>query len=350
MSEYRKQSPYTAQPRKAFWKLSVGNKTPTTLRELYKKKYVISPDHKIATAGSCFAQHIARNMKALGYNVMDVEPAPVGVGDVVTSAYGYGVYSARYGNIYYARQLLQLAQEALGLRQPTDAVWERDGRYFDALRPSVEPNGLPSPEDVLAHRNRHLHAVKSLLKECDVFIFTFGLTEAWEHIQSRTVYPTAPGTIAGSYDHKTYRFVNFGFSDVYRDFVEFKELLESINPSVRFLITVSPVPLAATASDKHVLPATIYSKSVLRAVAGQLADTYENVDYFPSYEIITNVLVGRSFFDESSGLRNVTPDGVRAAMAYFFAEHEPPASTLQGKFLGDDDVICEEVMLEAFGS
>ncbi|CAB3676116.1 hypothetical protein LMG26690_01336 [Achromobacter animicus] len=350
MTDRQKQSPYAGRPRSAFWKASVGGKTPATLRDLYKKKYVISPEDNIATAGSCFAQHIARNMKALGYNVMDVEPAPDGVSDSVAVAYGYGVYSARYGNIYYARQLLQLAQEALGQRQPADFVWERDGRYFDALRPSVEPNGLETPAAVVRHRERHLQAVKSLLEDCDVFIFTFGLTEAWEHIASGTVYPTAPGTIAGSYDPTTCRFVNFGFNEVYGDFVAFKELVESINPSVRFLVTVSPVPLAATASDTHVLPATIYSKSVLRAVTGQLANTFENVDYFPSYEIITNVLAGQSFFDEPSGLRNVTPEGVKTAMTYFFAEHKPASAPADAKLLGEDDVICEEVMLEAFGS
>lgn len=350
MSDENKRSPYTGRPRKAFWKASVGTKSPSTFTDLYKKKYMISPGDRIATAGSCFAQHIARNMKALGYNVIDVEPPPEGMGDAAAAAYGYGIYSARYANIYYVRQLLQLAQEALGLRKPADIVWEREGRYFDALRPSVEPMGLPAAEDVIKHRNSHLHAVKALLEGCDVFIFTFGLTEAWENTQSGTVYPTAPGTIAGSYDPEKFRFVNFGFNDVFRDFVEFKELLERINPSIRFLVTVSPVPLAATASDKHVLPATIYSKSVLRSVAGQLADMYENVDYFPSYEIITNVLVGRSFFDEASGLRNVTPEGVKTAMRYFFAEHEPKAVSGGEKFLGDDDVICEEVMLEAFGS
>lgn len=350
MSNVKKQSPYAGLPRKSFWKASVGSKTSATLEGLYKKKYVISPDDRIATAGSCFAQHIARNMKALGYSVMDVEPAPDGVSDSVAASYGYGVYSARYGNIYYARQLWQLAQEAFGLRTPADVVWERGGRYFDALRPSVEQNGLASADHVIKHRARHLKAVKFLLENCDVFIFTFGLTEAWEHVQSGTVYPTAPGTIAGSYDSEHYRFVNFGFADVYSDFIEFKKLVETVNPSVRFLVTVSPVPLAATASDKHVLPATIYSKSVLRAVAGQLADTFENVDYFPSYEVITNVLAGRSFFDESSGLRNVTHDGVRTAMAYFFSEHQPSASSSLGSLMLEDDVICEEVMLEAFGS
>jgi hypothetical protein len=112
---------------------------------------------------------------------------------------------------------------------------------------------------------------------------------------------------------------------------------------------VSPVPLAATATDAHVLPATIYSKSVLRAVAGELANEFRNVDYFPSYEIITNVLSGSWFYDVASGFRNVTPRGVDVAMSYFFAQHKIGAKKVAQRALSKDDVICEEVMLEAFG-
>ena len=39
-------------------------------------------------------------------------------------------------------------------------------------------------------------------------------------------------------------------------------------PKLRILLTVSPVPLTATAGDDHVLLATTYSKSVLRAGRG----------------------------------------------------------------------------------
>jgi hypothetical protein len=327
----------------------VAPKKPDTLEDLYTKKFAITDEMKIATAGSCFAQHIARNMRHRGYQVIDAEPPPPGVSGKVSAAYGYGIYSARYGNIYYARQLLQVAQEALGFWQPSDWIWEKEGRFYDAMRPSVEPKGLSSAEEVVAQRRKHLSHVRTVLETCDLFVFTFGLTESWTHVASGTVYPTAPGTIAGSFDPDVHSFVNFGFNDVYTDFLAFKALLEGINPDVKFLVTVSPVPLAATASDNHVLPATVYSKSVLRAVAGQLADEFINVDYFPSFEIITNVLAGSSFYDVGSGLRNVTGQGVETAMSYFFTQHNVTTGSPE-KVLSDEDVMCEEIMLEAFGS
>ena len=69
------------------------------------------------------------------------------------------------------------------------------------------------------------------------------------------------------------------------------------------LLTVSPVPLTATASGSHVLVSSTYSKSVLRAVAGDLCSECKHIDYFPSYEIITNPRLHSSAF--ANNLRSV---------------------------------------------
>ena len=57
---------------------------------------------------------------------------------------------------------------------------------------------------------------------------------------------------------------------------------------LRVVLTVSPVPLTATASDRHVLVANTYSKAVLRAVAEELYLESPYIDYVPSFELVTN--------------------------------------------------------------
>jgi hypothetical protein len=52
------------------------------------------------------------------------------------------------------------------------------------------------------------------------------------------------------------------------------------------ILTVSPVPLAATFTGRDVLVANMYSKSVLRAVAEEIRARFDFVDYFPSYESV----------------------------------------------------------------
>jgi hypothetical protein len=57
---------------------------------------------------------------------------------------------------------------------------------------------------------------------------------------------------------------------------------------MRFIVTVSPVPLASTFKDQDVVVANGGSKATLRAVAEELHRRYDFVDYFPSYEFVTN--------------------------------------------------------------
>jgi GSCFA family len=348
------ESPYENLPPEAFWRTGVVGHEPDGLTALYKKRFAINPMQKIATAGSCFAQHIARHLRARGYSVLDVEPPPPGLSPEMASKFGYGIYSGRYGNVYTARQLKQLAEEVFGLSKPSDSIWEKDGRYYDALRPSVEPEGLSTPEAVADQRKHHLAQVRELFTEAEILVFTLGLTEAWVHRASGTVFPTAPGTIAGKFDRLKYEFRNFSFMDVYNDMCAFFDIVKAENPGLRFLLTVSPVPLTATATGRHVLYATTYSKAVLRAVAGQLYQERDDVEYFPSYEIITSPLAKGRYFE--SNLRQVKNEGVEAVMKTFFAEHEPdgrraPApqrAKTQPEESADDEVVCEEALLEAF--
>ncbi|MEL7092427.1 MAG: GSCFA domain-containing protein [Pseudomonadota bacterium] len=342
------QNPYSDRPPRSFWRHGVAQNSPLEVPDIFTPKWPLDPGWTIATAGSCFAQHIARHLRQSGARVIDVEPPPNGLVDPAMRArFGYGLYSARYGNIYTARQLRQLIEEAQSGTASAEHIWERDGRYFDALRPNVEPDGLASAEDVRAHRQWHIERVRAMIEATDLFIFTLGLTEAWEHIPTGRVYPTAPGVIAGDCDPGQYRFVNFTFPEVHADLTQAIAMLRDMRGApMRVLLTVSPVPLTATAEDHHVLLSSTYSKSVLRAVAGHVAAQDAQIDYFPSFEIVTNPAARGVFF--APNLRSVTPEGVDVVMRHFKNAHqlaEAPALPAEDS---DDDVVCEEAMLEAF--
>ena len=193
-------NPYSNLPEFAFWKTGVVKENPYAMQNIYKKKFDILPNTNIATAGSCFAQHISRHLKRNGYKVLDVEPAPPGLHNDLHQKFGFSMYSARYGNIYSVSQLLQLAQEVAGDFVPQNYIWTRNRRFFDALRPAIEPDGFDSPEEVIEHRKYHVARVRELFEKLDLFVFTLGLTEMWVHKESGTIYPTAPGTLLGNFD------------------------------------------------------------------------------------------------------------------------------------------------------
>lgn len=345
--------PYSKLPERSFWKLCRETDN-FRLDEIYTPGFELLPGMRIATAGSCFAQNIGRYIRNSDLNLVDTEPPPKLMPPEVASRYGFGLFSARYGNIYTARQLRQLLQDAQTGTIHDEAVWQTGNRYFDGLRPNVEPHGFASKSELLAHRIDHLARVRKIFSQTDVFIFTLGLTEAWENRETGLVFPTAPGVVAGQFDERQHRFLNLGLGETLEDLTEAILLMRTMAPNLKILLTVSPVPLTATASGDHVLSATTYSKSVLRAVAGELASQDSAIDYFPSYEIITGTPFREAFYKDN--MREVSAPGVAAVMSTFFTAH-PALSTMVSGEVPDvvqlyeeaaDDLVCEEALLEAF--
>jgi hypothetical protein len=297
---------------------------------------------------------VHRNLKERDWSVLDFESPVHNFRRDVMTRFGYGMYSARYGNIYSVRQMVQLLHEAYGFEVPHAPVWQRaDGKYVDAQRPAIEPDGYDSSEKVTEARAHHLRLLRKTFESTDLLIFTLGLTETWCHAATGTVYPTAPGVIAAPTELQEISYRNDGHRAIMADLRALNDFGKSRNPQFKLLLTVSPVPLTATASGTHVLPATTYSKSVLRAAAGEFARAHTSVDYFPSFEIITNAATRGGFFE--ANLRSVKNSGVTAVMNMFFQAHgaavDAPApqarhtANLQDD--GDNAVQCEEVLLDA---
>lgn len=260
---------------------------------------------------------------------------------------GYGLYSARFGNVYTAAQLLQLMDRAYGRFKPKERAWQEGGMWFDPFRPTVQAGGFASEEALEADRESHLAAVRSLFEQLDVLVFTLGLTEAWRSKADGAVFPVCPGCEVGNYDAGDYEFVNFGVGEVLGQLSSFMERLVSVNPRAQVILTVSPVALAATYSGHHVLEASTYSKSVLRVAAEEVRRLWENVHYFSSYEIVTQSRRADYFADD---LRNVSPVAVADVMNAFFqlfADDAAKAQLADTSMPADEDqrVVCDEDLL-----
>lgn len=350
-------NPYRSLPDGAYWRRSVaaaGAEVDPLVGDFPR----IARTDKVATAGSCFAQHVARHLAASGFNYLVTEQAHPIVDAEEARAAGYGLYTARYGNIYTTRQLVQLVDRAFGRFAPVEDMWiAADGNgVVDPFRPTVQPGGFSSEAEMRADRAQHLGHVRTALETLDVMVFTLGLTEGWESVIDGAAFPLCPGVAGGAFDPAKHRFSNLRTAEVRADLGAFVERLRVVNPTARLILTVSPVPLAATASAQHVLPATVYSKSVLRAAAQEAAEDLDGVFYFPSYEIITGPQARGRFFAED--LREVTEDGVAHVMRIFLrhaageeaAASAMAASTAPDGFTADIshwvETMCDEAMLD----
>jgi hypothetical protein len=192
-------NPYKGLDDFCFWSRAMLNPAPGQIDPVVESR-VISPEQKVATMGSCFAQHLAKHIQSLGLNYYVAETAPSGMDEKEARRRNYGVFSARYGNVYTARQATQLFDRAFGVFSPVDDVWEKEGGYVDAFRPQIEPEVFATADEVRESAKAHLQHVRDVFTQCDWLVFTLGLTEGWRSKQDGAVYPLAPGVSGGQFD------------------------------------------------------------------------------------------------------------------------------------------------------
>jgi hypothetical protein len=307
--------PYQGIGDHQFWNRAVTWAPPGGLDPVVHTRYRVALEDRIGTMGSCFAQHLARHLARSGVDYFVPEAGPDHLDAAERDRRQYGVFSARYGNVYTVRQAVQLFGRAYGTLVPAEDPWARGDVLVDPFRPTVEPDGFADEAALETDRETHLAAVRRVFEESSILVFTLGLTEAWRSKTDGSIFATAPGVNGGNWDPDRYEFVNFDVDEVRADLREFCELVRSVNPDVRILLTVSPVPLIATYEDRHVLVSTTWSKSVLRIAAQDAYDRFDFVDYFPSYELISSASSPRNYF--APDLREIEDVGVSHVMRTF---------------------------------
>ena len=349
-----RQNPYSTLPPYQFWRKAIETVAMSDVDPVIRGAFQIKKSEKVATAGSCFAQHISRTLSNSGFDYYIPEQAEAGVPVTEASRRNYGVFSARFGNIYTTRQLVQLFDRAYGAFTPEEDAWVRpDGRFVDPFRPQIEPDGFETVADLRASRESHLGAVRDMFEKLDILVFTLGLTEGWRSKQDGAVFPLAPGVSGGQLDLARHEFINFTAAEVTDDLNRFLAKLKSVNPNARVILTVSPVPLIATYENRHVLVSNTYSKAALRVAAEEAAQGHDNVTYFPSFEIIVGNYNHSAYYE--ADLRSVRPEGVAHVMRLFMqhysdeaAKRETPLLPSEGldartqELLKQRDIVCDE--------
>jgi len=338
--------PYRSQPARAFWTKTVASGWDPQLIIPQETKLLNDSD-RIASLGSCFAANLVPYLRARGYDYIEKESRHPLFSGIQSDNFSYDKFSASYGNIYTARQFRQLLERALHLFRPVEDRWYNAGEVIDPFRPGLRYRARSDSEfDLLS--SQHLAKVREVFEEATVVIFTLGLTEAWLSRADGAVFPACPGTVAGEFDPEKHAFHNFVVAEIVDDLRRIRELLLSLHRGTRLIVTVSPVPLIATATDNHVLVASTYSKSVLRAACGEICCMHDDVIYFPSYEIVTGPQASDDFYEPDR--RNVTKKGIDTVMRAFLGDTgaettvEVPLTTETGMTLSKllSQVECEE--------
>jgi hypothetical protein len=127
------------------------------------------------------------------------------------------------------------------------------------------------------------------IRHADFVIFTLGLTEGWTDTKTGLAMNNPPSGRNLSLNAGRFRFIDYGYDSILAEFLDLIALIRrTCNPDMKFIVTVSPIPMITTFRNLDIMVAHSASKAVLRAVADEAQRRLEYVDYFPAYEIVVH--------------------------------------------------------------
>ncbi|MFP5434631.1 MAG: GSCFA domain-containing protein [Alphaproteobacteria bacterium] len=231
-------------------------------------KFHLGENPALFTSGSCFAREIEHALHAQGKTVLSWSP------DCGLSPASFNRY-----NIFSVLNDFRLAQ---GGGYDEDLMWETPIGWIDYSGNDV----LPTRDALVSARNASIKIHKQIA-QADVFIVTLGLIETWYDLKTNTYLNFTPSEVlAGNLSRFECRITDYAENlEAAKYLIDY--LRTHFNPNLKIIVTVSPVPLNVSFSGQDIAQANTLSKSTLRTVAQKLADEDENIDYFPSYEMVT---------------------------------------------------------------
>lgn len=248
---------------------------------------LIRPGSRIFCIGSCFAIEIKSVLRSLGYTVHPHE------NDLPRELLDQDP-DRNWGRIlvhYNTFTMWQEIEKAFGLwRQDDNDFWAvtRQGKGkapVDCFQDPYRREVFARTMEEIRSRTRALdELIRKGVHESDVYIFTLGLTEVWKKKDNGRVTCGAPGLGRGGGYEQT-EFLPSGYEQNYRNVRRLVDEIHARYPSRPIVLSVSPVLLAQTYTDRDVFTANMESKSILRAVAGQIARECPNTHYFPAFEL-----------------------------------------------------------------
>lgn len=202
-----------------------------------------------------------------------------------------------------------------GKKDDEGTIVETKGGYLDLLLP---PGTTPVTHERAVARRAEIDAVYTKLTGSDLVIITLGFVEAWFDEATGTFLNQMPPRRAINKEPDRYTFRRLNVLETY-DLLD-RGIKALIKSGVRkVLVTVSPVPIGRTFTENDVIVANNYSKSVLRVCAEMIKDENPEVDYLPSYEIVSSG--GLQLYNEDN--KHVKPAVVNRVTGYMISNYFP---------------------------
>ena len=255
-------------------------------------RFSIRPGETVFTIGSCFAREIEEALKGFRIPTRDLHLDP----DLVDGRPNSVL------NEYNAGSMAQRIEWAISGRDTTlieGLTTAQEGGEVDLLL----SKGRAVSRDRLMQVRGQIDEVYRALPRADCVILTLGMTEVWLDNETGLYLNRIPHPRELRRGGGRYSFVNLTAGECFGQLARGIEKLRSGGVS-KVLVTVSPVPLAATFERRDCVISNSLSKATLRVAADMLTREFDFVDYFPSFEIV-----------QSGGLDSYQPDHIHVRPA-----------------------------------
>lgn len=239
--------------------------------DIKKLSQSITHQHKLFLIGSCFTESIGEKLKKYKFSVLENPNGilfnPVSVTEAITDYIENRNFSAN--DLFHFNE---------GWHS-----WKHHSRF----------SGLTS-EEALNKINASTNAAHHYLKEADYIMITLG--SAWIYTLTEKARNAKPGAVAAN-NHKA------PADWFYRRLMTIEEILKVLdnvihrlfifNKKLKIIFTISPV--------RHLREGVIEnnrSKALLIHSVHHMVDKFENLYYFPAYELVIDDLRDYRFYSE----------------------------------------------------
>jgi len=264
----------------------------------------ISHHSKMMAIGSCFATMLGKRLEDRKYDLL-VNP---------------------FGTIFNPVSLFSLLKNSIIEYQPNPAeIIYYQGRY---IHYQYHSSISTDTEVELMSRLNTIHQVTgNYLKESTHLFITLGTAYAYEHIELQQTVANCHKQPSGLFTKRLLDLteMNSAFNNFYRKLIK-------LNPDIHITLTVSPVR-----HTKDGIPENQLSKSLLSVLVNQLVQRWDNVHYFPSYELMMDDLRDYRFYKEDL----IHP--TEQAENYIYDKFEEA-------FIGEEDRLLDLKIIELYKS
>jgi SAM-dependent methyltransferase len=269
---------YLMKSENASWSANIARFSEPLAIATHKPKFVLGADDSFFCIGSCFARNVEEHLIYRGQTVLSKR--------IICPAEEWPTRANGFVNKFTTNSILNEIEWTINPPIIDHALFEETASGWSDLQlaPGVRPVSL---ERAINRRAYLLNDYFSRLQDASVVILTLGLNEVWHDAKSGRYLNAPPSFYSVRREPQRY---SLEISDVaanVKALERIRELLVRLRPSVRLIVTVSPVPMGNTFSGKDVAVANTLSKATLRVAAETFARDNDDVDYFPTFDMIS---------------------------------------------------------------